>query len=163
MDARIPSLLQFGERRISRVANGSTQITFRRPLRRALGHRCLRSNDLQPHCQQCHLKIIADEFFTSLHSMEWATCLQRQCNRSHMWGVGKSGRRSCCRFAWRRRQGGVTETSRAASWWWSSEHNPSPTLYLRDMWWGATPTRSPGKYLGLMPRNPGENEHDRES
>ena len=91
MDAVIPSLLRLDERRESRVMNGSARLTFRQPLGRALGCCCLRSNGLQPHCQQYHLAIIADEFLPLVHSMAWAAYLRRRCNRRRMLGVERPG------------------------------------------------------------------------
>ena len=40
------------------IAPTGVQPTFRRPLGRELGRCCLRSNGLQPHCQQSHLAVI---------------------------------------------------------------------------------------------------------
>ena len=59
IDARTPSLLRLNERRVSCMMNGSARLTFRQLLGRALGCCCLRSNGLQPHCQQYHLTTIA--------------------------------------------------------------------------------------------------------
>ena len=99
IDGMIPSLLRLGKRRVSGVMNGSARLTFRQLLGRALGCYCLRSNGLQPHCQQYHLTIIANELLPLVHSMEWAACLQRRYNRRRVLGVGKPGHKSLRRFA----------------------------------------------------------------
>ena len=98
IDASIPSLLRLDERREPRVMNGSALLTFPQLPGRALGCCCLRSNGLRPHCQQYHLTIIARESLLLVHTMAWATYLQRQCNRRHMLGVERPGCRSLRRF-----------------------------------------------------------------
>jgi len=59
VDERIPSLLRFDERRVSRLMNSTARRTFRQPPGQALGCYRPRSNGLQPHCQQYHLMMIA--------------------------------------------------------------------------------------------------------